>query len=195
MNWHYLPNVITIARIALALPIVWSLWQGQYALVLLLLFIAGLSDALDGWLARRYGWQSPLGAYLDPLADKVLMVATYFTVALTGLLPWWLVLAVVVRDLVIVAGAIGYRGVTKQLEMQPLLISKLNTFMQIVLVLSVIINAGVYPLPPLLLHSLIGIVLFTTLSSGAAYVWLWSRKTVVYRRKKNAAPLQEDEPR
>lgn len=182
MNWNYLPNIITSLRIALALPIVWSLWQGHYPLVLLLLFMAGISDGLDGWLARRYGWQSAFGAYLDPLADKILMVATYFTVALTGLLPWWLVVVVVMRDLVIVTGAISYRGVTKHLEMQPLFISKVNTFMQIVLVLSVIINAGVYDLPTLLLSVLIGIVLVTTVSSGIAYVWLWSRKTMVYKR-------------
>jgi cardiolipin synthase (CMP-forming) len=182
VNLRQLPNTITCMRLLLTLPIVWALLMGEYAWVLALLLLAGLSDGIDGWLVRRYGWQTRLGGYLDPLADKVLMMGTYFTVAFVGLLPWWLVVVVVMRDMVIMLGALAYRALTRSLEMQPLLISKLNTFFQIVLVISVLLDAGVVPLPPLLLDALIGIVLVTTVTSGAGYVVGWTCRAIAGRR-------------
>lgn len=182
MNLRQLPNVITCLRLLLTLPIVWTLLNGDFGWVLVLLLLAGLSDGLDGWLVRRYGWHTRLGGYLDPLADKVLMMGTYFTVAYVGLLPWWLVVLVVVRDVIIMLGALVYRAVTRRLEMRPLLISKLNTFFQIVLVVSVLLDAGVMPLPPLLLDVLIAIVLVTTVSSGVGYVVGWTCRAITCRR-------------
>jgi cardiolipin synthase (CMP-forming) len=181
VSLRQLPNAITGTRLLLTLPIVWALLDGAYGWVLVLLLLAGLSDGLDGWLVRRYGWHTRLGGYLDPLADKVLMMSTYFTVAFVGLLPWWLVVLVVVRDVIIMLGALAYRLVTHSLEMQPLLISKLNTFFQIVLVVSVLVNAGVTPLPPILLDLLIGIVLITTVASGTGYVVGWTRRAMACR--------------
>ncbi|SEQ31945.1 cardiolipin synthase [Ectothiorhodospira magna] len=182
MNLRQLPNTITLLRIALTGPIIWALATHQYVLVLWLLLVAGLSDGLDGWLVRRYGWYTRLGGYLDPLADKILMMGTYFTVAWTGLLPWWLVAVVVARDLIIVLGAMAFRAMTRSLEMQPLFISKANTFFQIVLVLSVIVNAGVLALPVWYLDGLLLLVLFTTVSSGLAYVLTWGRKAWMHGR-------------
>ncbi|HSP01500.1 MAG TPA: CDP-alcohol phosphatidyltransferase family protein [Thioalkalivibrio sp.] len=178
MNLRQLPNVITVLRLLLTLPIIWALLDGAYAWVLVLLLLAGLSDGLDGWLVRRYGWQTRLGGYLDPLADKVLLMGTYFTVAWVGLIPLWLMVLVVARDLIIILGALAYRAVTRSLEMQPLLISKLNTFFQIVLVLSVLVDAGLVSLPRLYLDVLIGIVLVTTVASGLAYVVGWTRRAL-----------------
>lgn len=182
MILRQLPNVITVMRLLLTLPIVLTLLKGEYGWVLVLLLLAGLSDGLDGWLVRRYGWQTRLGGYLDPLADKILMMGTYFTVAYVGLLPWWLVVVVVARDAVIILGALAYRAVTRALEMQPLLISKVNTFFQVVLVISVLVDAGVISLPVLLLDLLIGIVLFTTVASGVAYVVGWTCRAFACRR-------------
>lgn len=169
-------------RLLLTLPIIWALLQGEYAWVLVLLLLAGLSDGLDGWLVRRYGWHTRLGGYLDPLADKVLMIGTYFTMAFVGLLPLWLMALVVLRDVVIMLGALLYRAVTRRLEMQPLLVSKINTFFQIVLVISVLVNAGIMPLPPLFLDALIGIVVVTTVVSGLGYVVGWTCRAITCRR-------------
>ncbi|MGM0676922.1 CDP-alcohol phosphatidyltransferase family protein [Ectothiorhodospira marina] len=182
MSLRQLPNTITLLRIALTVPIIWALLAEAYGLVLGLLLLAGLSDALDGWLVRRYGWYTRLGGYLDPLADKVLVVSTYFTVAWTGLLPWWLVVLVVAREVIILSGALAFRAVTRSLEMQPLFISKVNTFMQIVLVLSVIVSAGVFSLPAWYLEGLLVLVLLTTVSSGLAYVVAWTRKAFHHGR-------------
>ena len=182
MNLRQLPNTITCMRLLLTLPIIWALLNGEYAWVLVLLLLAGLSDGLDGWLVRRYGWHTRLGGYLDPLADKVLMIGTYFTMAFVGLLPWWLMALVVLRDVVIMLGALLYRAVTHRLEMQPLLVSKLNTFFQIVLVISVLVNAGITPLPQLFLDVLIGIVVITTVASGIGYVVGWTCRAITCRR-------------
>ncbi|MCG5536419.1 CDP-alcohol phosphatidyltransferase family protein [Ectothiorhodospira mobilis] len=182
MTARQIPNLITLLRILLTGPIIWALVQREYGLVLLLVVVAAASDALDGWLVRRYGWYTRLGGYLDPLADKVLVVGAYTTVAYTGLLPWWLVALVLARDLVIIGGAAAFRAVTRSLEMQPLGISKLNTFLQITLVLSVIIDAGVLALPQPYLDGMLALVTLTTVSSGVAYVVTWSRKTLNHRR-------------
>ncbi|SIT66407.1 cardiolipin synthase [Ectothiorhodosinus mongolicus] len=177
MNFRQIPNTITLARIALSVPIVLSLLGEEYALVLLLLLLAGLSDGLDGWLVRRYGWYTRLGGYLDPLADKILVLSTYLTVAYIGLIPWWLVLLVMGREVVIVGGALLFRLLTRSLEMQPLFISKVNTFAQIVLVLSVIIDAGaIIVIPVAYLEALFLVVAGTTIGSGLAYMIAWGRK-------------------
>ncbi|MFP4080501.1 MAG: CDP-alcohol phosphatidyltransferase family protein [Ectothiorhodospira sp.] len=182
MTPRQIPNLITLLRILMTGPIIWALVTRQYGLVLLLLAVAGGSDALDGWLVRRYGWYTRFGGYLDPLADKVLVVGTYTTMAITGLLPWWLVALVLGRDLVIIGGAAAFRAVTRSLDMQPLFISKVNTFLQITLVLSVIIDAGLLPLPGGYLDGMLVLVTLTTVSSGLAYVVAWSRKTLDHRR-------------
>lgn len=183
MSLRQLPNIITLARIGLTVPIVWALLDEHYLLVLVLLLVAGLSDALDGWLVRRFGWYTRLGGYLDPLADKILVAGTYLTVAFTGLLPVWLVLLVLAREAIIVGGALAFRMVTRSLEMQPLFISKLNTFFQIMLVLSVIVNAGaLLSLPAWYLDGLLYMVVCTTVSSGLAYVFTWTRKALTHDR-------------
>lgn len=141
-------------------------------------FIAGVSDGLDGFLARRFGWFSRLGSFLDPAADKLLMTAIYLTLGLMEHLPVWLVGLVIGRDLVIVLGALAYRLLIKEIRMQHLLVSKLNTGAQILLVLLLIYHLSSLPLaahiPVQLITFLIYLVTFTTIASGLAYVVIWS---------------------
>lgn len=176
MTRRDLPNLISALRIVLVVPVTVLLWQARFSEALYLFVLAGFSDALDGYLAKRYGWTSWLGGILDPLADKLLLIACYLTLGWHGLLPVWLVAAVLARDLIIVAGATAYHFWIARLEADPTLLSKLNTLAQIVLVLIVVINqaSGIALMP--LADTLVYIVAFTTLLSGAWYVMTWSRR-------------------
>lgn len=170
-----IPNIITVIRILSIAPICWLLWQESYEWALSLLVLAGLSDALDGFLARRYGWLTRLGAMLDPVADKLFVVAVFLVFGLKGDLPWWLIALVMGRDVLIVLGAIAYRLFTGRLDMRPLIISKLNTGLQIFLLATTLLHVALYPLPTWFNTSLQWSVAVTTVLSGAAYVLLWSR--------------------
>ena len=173
----YLPNIISIIRILLVIPTVNYLWHNEYGKALTVFFVAGVSDVLDGFLARRFGWVTRLGSILDPLGDKLLMTAIYFTLGLMGQLPVWLVVLVIGRDLVIIAGAVAYRLLVKEITMQHLLISKLNTGFQILLVL-ILIFYRTFPsqIPVQVINILIYLVAFTTLASGIAYVLIWTQR-------------------
>lgn len=182
MKARDLPNLICVLRILLVPPIVVWLLRGEFATVLLLFTLAGLSDGLDGFLARRYGWRSRLGAILDPLADKLLMVCTYATLGWLGLLPLWLVGLVLGRDLVIVSGALAYHRLCGGIEMAPSHISKLNTLLQIALVLLVLLPPLGLAVPAWLLTGAIAMTAATTLLSGGGYVWAWARQARRCRR-------------
>lgn len=169
-----IPNLISLLRIVLVLPTVMALINQQYVFALILFTVAGVSDALDGYIAKRYHYESRLGTILDPLADKLLVVATYIVLAWQGLLPVWLTVAVVMRDLVILAGAGLYYLLVGAYEMAPTLLSKINTVAQIVLGLIVVFSNGVRALPESIIAPLIMLVLATTLASGLHYVWSWS---------------------
>lgn len=146
----------------------------EYPLVLVLFAVAGFSDGLDGYLARRFNWRSRLGALLDPVGDKILLVGVYVVLGWDGLLPWWLVGLVILRDVVIVGGALTYRHVCGELTMEPTLISKLNTLLQILLVLLVIVTAMMWTLPVWSVPLMIGLAAVTTVWSGLDYVLRWS---------------------
>ncbi len=183
MRREDIPNLISVLRIFLSIPVVWALLEGRFDLALVVFAIAGISDGLDGYLAKHYGWQSTLGGLLDPLADKVLLVSSYLSLALIGLIPVWLVLLVILRDLVIVTGALIYHFRISHLEADPSRISKLNTVMQILLVLVAVFDKGLMPLPGWLFVSLLYLVAITTLASGINYVWIWSRRATEYRNQ------------
>lgn len=129
---HYLPNIVSVLRMLLVLPTAWCLWHGEIALALALMAVAGISDGLDGALARRYNWQSHLGSILDPLADKLLVAVTFIVFTYQNHIPVWLVFLTIGRDLVILVGGTLYRIVFGAFEIRPTLISKANTAMQIV---------------------------------------------------------------
>jgi cardiolipin synthase (CMP-forming) len=167
------PNIISVLRIGMVLPVVAALMHQEFVLALLLYTLAGLSDGLDGYLAKRFNCASRLGSILDPLADKLLLVSTYLALAWLGLLPVWLVYAVVLRDMLILAGALSYHLLIGEYAMAPTVISKINTFTQIVLGVTVVFSAGIYSLPAVLIDWMIWTVLATTLLSGVDYVWTW----------------------
>ncbi|MBV8912835.1 MAG: CDP-alcohol phosphatidyltransferase family protein [Acetobacteraceae bacterium] len=172
-----LPNVITFARLCAVPVAIWLTLRGQLALTFAIFAAAGISDAIDGWLARRRGG-SALGAMLDPLADKALLVSMFITLAIIGVLPDWLAILAVFRDLVIIAGLIVMWQLAIPVRIRPLPISKLNTALQLVLVAAALLVRG-FDVPRLepLLVGLIWAVTATTLLSGAAYVWKAGRGT------------------
>jgi cardiolipin synthase len=170
-----IPNLISILRMALAVPVVVALLTQRFELALTLFLVAGISDGLDGFLAKQYGWSSRLGGLLDPLADKLLLVTALLALAWLGAVPVWLVAIVLLRDVVIVTGAAVYNYRITKLEAKPTLLSKINTVVQIALVLAVMLNHGIVSLPVWFFQGLIWATLATTVSSGANYVWVWSR--------------------
>ena len=171
-----IPNLITGVRILLVAPFLWLLLEERYGAALLIFVIAGASDALDGFLAKHYGWTSELGGFLDPLADKLLLVGAILALGWLGELPGWLVALVVARDLIILGGAVTYHWWIERVHAAPLLISKLNTLVQLTLVCAIIIHYGLSPLPATLLTGLMGMTVLTTVWSGCAYVWRWGRR-------------------
>lgn len=173
---RHIPNVITGLRILLVAPFLWSLLEEQYGTALLLFSIAGVSDALDGFLAKYFGWTSELGGLLDPIADKLLLMGAILALGWLHELPGWLVALVILRDLIIVSGAISYHLLIERFVAAPLMISKLNTLLQLILVCAVIAHYGVISLPAWLLTGLIYTTALTTIWSGTAYVWQWSRR-------------------
>ncbi len=170
-----LPNVITLARLC-AVPLsVWLMLQGRFMAAFWLFVAAGVSDAIDGYLARRLQSNSTVGAVLDPVADKALLVSVYVTLGLLNRLPDWLVILVVFRDLLIVGGVLALYVLGQQPVIAPLFISKCNTAAQIVLAALALGLAGYGVDAPLLLDSVIAAVAATTLASGVAYVLRWGR--------------------
>ncbi|MGH8030463.1 MAG: CDP-alcohol phosphatidyltransferase family protein [Arenimonas sp.] len=181
MSLRWLPNAITIARMVLALPLLWALATAQFALAFWLAVVAGVSDAADGWLARRFTWASHAGSLLDPLADKLLLGVCFAGLWWSQQLPTWLVVLVLARDVVIVAGALVWWRALGPFEAAPTRLSKINTLMQIVLVAAVLADAAFTgslpagtdragPLPLVWLQALLLACAALTLASGLDYV-------------------------
>ena len=171
--WRHLPNLITALRIALVWPVFWLISNGLFGLALLLAAFAGLSDAVDGWLAKRFDWQSRLGGMLDPLADKLLLLAGFSALASAGVVPWWLLAVVVGRDVLIVCGAIAYHNLIGSFDAKPTLLSKLTTVVQIVFVLAELLRLAWLPNLPGREILLVATALLTVVS-GLHYVLVWS---------------------
>jgi len=159
----YIPNMICVVRIILVAPIVWALLEGRYGLALGLILVAGFSDALDGFLARRFDWRTRLGGLLDPAADKLLMFAAYVTLAWIGLVPVWFSAIVVGRDIIIIAGAIVYQLYVAPVHGEPTGASKLNTVFQILFVLLTISHAW-RGQPPMFALQLLGAAILMTIT-------------------------------
>jgi cardiolipin synthase len=168
-----LPNLLTLLRLLLTLPIGWLLLQGDYLPALLLFGVAGASDALDGFLARHFGWSSRIGSILDPLADKLLLVTSYICLSLSGVLPLWLAAVVLGRDLLIVLGAAVYRWRRGSLAISPSVLGKLSTLLQISLVLTLLLELSLAAALAPLRAVLVWLVLLITVASGADYVRTW----------------------
>jgi cardiolipin synthase len=172
---RHLPNVISSIRILLAVPIAVSLWRHQFVVSLWLFAIAAVSDAIDGFLARRFGWQTDLGGMLDPLADKLMLATVFVILALLGDVPLWLAAAVIARDGIIVLGAASYRLVIGRVSARPSLISKLNTLCQIMFILAVI-GALQFAWPARWVVLALGALVLAAVSvSGLDYVLVYGR--------------------
>ncbi len=171
----YLANIITLGRLLSVPVVVWLIIDGSMLPAFALFVAAGISDAVDGFLARRFNQRSELGGYLDPLADKALLVGVYVTLGHVGHLPAWLVILVVFRDVLIIGGAILLYMFTDELQMAPLTVSKVNTAMQIVLAAVVLGAAGLAIDDRGAGQALVYLVGATTILSGAAYLVQWSR--------------------
>ncbi|MDE2296009.1 MAG: CDP-alcohol phosphatidyltransferase family protein [Gammaproteobacteria bacterium] len=165
-----LPNSISAFRIALVPPIGIALAHRDWPTAIALILIATASDGVDGFLAKRFGWQTTLGALLDPAADKLLVATVFVMLALQGGVPLWLMAVAVGRDLVIVAGALAYRWRFGPLHVRPSVASKLNTLCQLSFVLSVVVRRE-FGWPPAWTGTALGAAtLVTTTVSGIDYV-------------------------
>jgi len=178
----HIPNAICILRILLVIPIVMSLRSEDFRLALILIFVAGFSDGLDGYLAKKFDWRTRLGGLLDPLADKLLLITVILTLTFMNLTPVWLAAVVIGRDLIIVTGATVYNYLIGPVTGEPSIISKINTVCQLLYMLFVIANSAfAWPLDIGIL--LIGAaVLVTSVVSGLDYVIRWSVKAGANRR-------------
>jgi cardiolipin synthase len=170
-----LPNLITLARILSVPVVVWAIAAHEMLFAFLLFGAAGISDAVDGFLAKRFGMKSELGAYLDPLADKVLIVSIYVALGIAGYAPRWLVILVVSRDLMIVGAVLLSWLMDRPLAIRPLLVSKLNTVAQIVFAGLVLGSLGLAFDLGWVIPVMMAVVAALTLLSVAAYVRDWVR--------------------
>ncbi len=175
MTLRHLPNLLCVFRIALVAPVLWAITNDDYILALTLFVVAGATDALDGFLARHFDWRSDLGAFLDPTADKLLMVSTLIWLVFAELVPLWLAAVLIGRDVVIVAGAVAYRALVGPFKGEASGVSKINTVLQLAFVTLVLSNAALaFPdrTPVAILGSL---VFVTAIVSGMSYVRDWTR--------------------
>lgn len=173
---RHIPNLICLFRMFLIVPLVLAMRDGEQVRILLLFSVASVSDALDGYLAKRFNWTSDLGRFLDPMADKLLLVSVFVTAAWLDIAPWWVAAVAVARDLVIAGGALFYRLWIGPLRGRPTVISKINTGVQIAYLLAVIL-ASASGLPPReVLEALAVVVLVTTVASGIDYVTRFARR-------------------
>jgi cardiolipin synthase (CMP-forming) len=173
---RHIPNLLCLVRIALIVPLLQAMVAGQHVLILVLFGIAAVSDGLDGYLAKRFNWTSDLGRILDPMADKLLLVSVFITAAWLDIAPWWVAAVAVARDLIIAFGALFYRLWFGPLRGRPTVVSKINTGVQIMYLLAVIMASAVGFPPREILAALAVVMVATTLASGADYVARFLRR-------------------
>jgi len=172
-----IPNFLSLSRIVMTPLIAYALLRNEAKLALFLLFIAGISDMLDGVIARFFNQRTIVGAYLDPLADKLMLLTIMVTLFHLGVVPSFLFLAVVFRDILIVLGAISYEMVTHNLKMEPTMASKATTAMQIICLLVLISNMA-WPIVPWLVSLCVWLAFGLTVISGLHYLVVWTKKAV-----------------
>lgn len=184
---RFIPNALCILRMLLVVPVAWLLVRHDFELTLAVFAFAAVTDGLDGFLAKRCGWTSELGKILDPLADKILLVGVFLTLAAMGLVPVWLAAVAIGRDVVITAGAIAYKCLYGDPHGQPTWISKLNTLCQIVFLLLIVGANALGRVPQNAVTVLGALVFVTTMISGIDYVLTYSRKAAQASRQQRSA--------
>lgn len=168
-----LPNLITIFRIFMVPLIVWLIISGQFLPAFMIFVLAGMSDAVDGFIAKRFNQETELGAYLDPIADKLLLVSIYVALGLQEILPAWLVILVVSRDILIIGAFLLSWLMDRPVPITPLMVSKANTTVQIVLAAVVLGGLGFGIVLADLINMTSIVVAALTVLSAAAYLRLW----------------------
>jgi len=176
-----IPNMLTLARIVVTPVIVYAILIGKAEMALVLMIAAGITDMIDGAIARYFNQRTTVGAYLDPLADKLMLISAFVTLFIVGKVPLFLFLAVLFRDAIIVVGAVAYEMVTHQLKMEPSLISKATTFMQIVFVVTMLLNMA-SPVNESWIQGTLWVTFIVTCISGLHYMFVWTRKAA-YQEK------------
>ena len=179
-----LPNLISSVRILLVVPIAWELGHLHMIATLWLFAVAAMSDVVDGFLAKRFGWQTELGGMLDPVADKLMLATTFVVLAYLELLPVWLTAVVIARDVIIVTGAVSYRVLLGPVAARPSLVSKLNSLCQVLLILWVL-GAREFSWSPLGVVVMGALVLVTTVVSGMDYVLVYGRRAAAEARARH----------
>ena len=176
------PNLITLVRLALVPVTAWLLWHGLYGPALIVFLAAAVSDFVDGVIARTFNQTSALGATLDPIADKLNMFIATVILAVQGLLPIWLALAIVLRDVIIASGAAAYRYAVGHIDIAVTRLSKVNTFIEFGVLLLVMANAAGWFDASRWLFPAFVLTFATVLGSGGEYVWVWGWKALRKRR-------------
>lgn len=173
-----IPNALTTMRMALSIPIFILLILENYSPVLWIVFVAGITDALDGFLARKLNAVSRYGSIADPLSDKLMMTLSYLAFAIVDLIPWWVTAIVIGRDIIIVSGALAYHHVIGRYDMAPSIPGKVSTFVQITFALTLIVQQ-VWPVVPAVALSVLywGLIVMAFVSGGD-YVLVWGVKAV-----------------
>lgn len=174
---RHLPNLLTLLRIALVPLLALHILRHDFQTALTIALVAAITDALDGLLARRFGWQSRLGGILDPLADKLMLTVSFVALAWVAAIPPWLTVLVIARDVVIVLGATVYHYCIGRFDAQPSQLSKLTTLAQILLVLEVLLRlSSLWVTPPMVENGLIIAAALLSIGSGLHYVIHWGGK-------------------
>ncbi|MBL8242827.1 MAG: CDP-alcohol phosphatidyltransferase family protein [Rhodanobacteraceae bacterium] len=191
---RHLPNTLSLARLVAALPIAWLVVDDHAQLAMVCFIIAGASDGLDGWLAKRFGWQSQLGGWLDPLADKALVLAVCVALALHGDLPWWLLALIAVRDVVIVSGAVAFHFSYAPLYARPTWLGKLTTFALLLTVVALLARNVGAQIVPAVVDALVWLCAGLLVASGIDYVRRWSHKARELRRTEQSQTREPPGP-
>ena len=178
MDLSVLPNIITVIRLLLVIPVALAISESYYGTALLLFAVASISDGIDGFLARQFNWMSRFGAMMDPLADKLLLVVTFITLTYMGFIPMWLAIVVIGRDLIIVSGAVSYHLLYGAYEFSPTWLGKISTTCQFLLVILYLVHLSLVPVPADILLGGCWWVFVVSSLSGLDYVVSWTRKAL-----------------
>lgn len=190
---RHLPNLITGLRFLLIPLLVALLLEHRYVAAFAVFILSAISDLADGLIARRWNLRTRLGAIADPLADKMTMLAVTLVLAVQALVPVWLATAIVVRDLVIVAGAVAFHFIVGRVEMAPSLLSKFNTVLEFSVLSALLADAAQAIEVTAWLPPLFTLMMITLVGSGVHYVWVWGRRA--WQSKRRARSLAAADPR
>lgn len=183
MSFRYLPNLITGLRFFLVPPALFFLLVENYRLAFYIFLIASFSDGVDGILARYYGWTSRIGALLDPVADKLLLMGSFIMLTWISHIPTWITFITVGRDLWIMLGALSYSFWIGPFDYKPLRVSKWNTGLQLLFVLCLLVHLGFWVFPKWWLEGIAVLMCCTTFVSFVQYTWIWGQRSWQHFRK------------